>query len=360
MNEVAVNSKVVTENKTKTRRFNLPHIFGYDFFISFKLGPPPIGAQSYASDLARRLRELDFTVFFSEEEAPPGAKLDSTLVKALHRSRILVVIANEGALVQSQWVRKEVEEFRHKHPRRPVIPINVGGAIAKYGPAVEISRWLDPDGSIWLDEISQAVEEGITSQEIVKRLEVAPRFMKANTWLRLVTGGIILSLATLTAFAFWQWFEAENQARIATAQKLAAQARVYFDSKPDLAILLSNEASLLDDSVEVKASLLDSFEHDARLQIFLRGHTAPVHCVTFSRDGRFMATGGDDHMILLWNAQTWQLLGTFPKGHKGAVFSLAFSPDSTLLASGSTDQTVRLWDVATRKPMGQPLTGHTG
>lgn len=83
MDEVAINSKVIAENKTKTRRFNWPRIFGYDFFISFKLGNPPIGAQSYASDLARRLREEDFTVFFSEEEAPPGSELNATLIQAL-------------------------------------------------------------------------------------------------------------------------------------------------------------------------------------------------------------------------------------------------------------------------------------
>jgi hypothetical protein len=77
---MAKTEPAITEKK---RGFNWPRIFGYDFFISFKLGTPPIGAQSYASDLARRLRELDFTVFFSEEEAPPGAKLDTTLVKAL-------------------------------------------------------------------------------------------------------------------------------------------------------------------------------------------------------------------------------------------------------------------------------------
>jgi hypothetical protein len=57
-------------------------LFGYDFFISFTLGTPPRGAQSYASDLARRLREADFTVFFSEDEAAPGSELDPTIRRA--------------------------------------------------------------------------------------------------------------------------------------------------------------------------------------------------------------------------------------------------------------------------------------
>src|SRR5215472_15042897 len=77
---------------------NAARVFGYDVFISFALGPPPRGTHSYASDLARRLRERVFTVFFSEDEAAPGEQLDSTLLKALLRSRTLVVIANRGTL----------------------------------------------------------------------------------------------------------------------------------------------------------------------------------------------------------------------------------------------------------------------
>ncbi len=65
------------------RRNNAARLFGYDVFISFALGAPPRGTHSYASDLARRLRERDFTVFFSEDEAAPGDQLDSTLLKAL-------------------------------------------------------------------------------------------------------------------------------------------------------------------------------------------------------------------------------------------------------------------------------------
>src|SRR5258706_2653631 len=83
----------------KRRRFDWPALFGYDFFLSFKLGAyEQGGSQSYASYLARALRERDFEVFFSEDEAPPGAVLDSTLLAALRRSRVLLVVANRAAL----------------------------------------------------------------------------------------------------------------------------------------------------------------------------------------------------------------------------------------------------------------------
>ena len=62
-------------SKKRPRRTNAARLFGYDIFISFALGPLPRGTQSYASDLARRLRERDFAVFFSEDEAPPGEPL---------------------------------------------------------------------------------------------------------------------------------------------------------------------------------------------------------------------------------------------------------------------------------------------
>src|SRR5262245_39717086 len=93
--------------------------FGYGLFISFALGPAPGGPPSSTSDLARRLRERDFTVFFSEDEAPPGEELDRTLHAALRRSKILVVVANRGMLAAPRWIRKEVEEFRRRHPARP-------------------------------------------------------------------------------------------------------------------------------------------------------------------------------------------------------------------------------------------------
>ena len=117
-----------TMSSAPPTRGNASRLFGYDLFISFALGPAPRGTHSYASDLARRLRERDFTVFFSEDEAAPGDQLDGTLRRALHRSRALIVIANRGTLKDPRWVRTEVEEFTSRHPDRPAILINVGGA----------------------------------------------------------------------------------------------------------------------------------------------------------------------------------------------------------------------------------------
>ena len=69
----------------------------------------------------------------------------------------------------------------------------------------------------------------------------------------------------------------------------------------------------------------------------------PCSCVAFSRNGHLLASGNGSH-IMLWNPETFELLGTLT-GHGFQVTSLAFFADSGILASGSLDQTMRLWDV---------------
>jgi len=67
MADVAISGETTgqTRKLSALRRNYASRLFGYDVFLSFALGPPPRGTHSYASDLARRLRERDFTVFFS-------------------------------------------------------------------------------------------------------------------------------------------------------------------------------------------------------------------------------------------------------------------------------------------------------
>src|SRR5207245_1280824 len=76
----------------------------------------------------------------------------------------------------------------------------------------------------------------------------------------------------------------------------------------------------------------------------LKGHTGQVWGVTFSPDGKTLATSGADGTIKLWNVALKQEVATL-RGHTGPVESVAFSPDGKTLASVG-DTTVRLWRAA--------------
>src|SRR5437773_248588 len=75
----------------------------------------------------------------------------------------------------------------------------------------------------------------------------------------------------------------------------------------------------------------------------LRGHQGYVYSVSFSADGRLLASGSADTTVRLWNPDTGQELRCL-QGQQGMVYSVSFSADGRLLASGSDDKTVRLWN----------------
>jgi WD40 repeat protein len=77
-------------------------------------------------------------------------------------------------------------------------------------------------------------------------------------------------------------------------------------------------------------------------QVFIDADAAP-QAVTFSPDGQFVAWGATDCAVKLWNRNTDEL-HTF-RGHLGNIRSVAFSPDGRWLASGSEDATVKVWMV---------------
>ncbi|PIK53491.1 putative U3 small nucleolar RNA-interacting protein 2-like [Apostichopus japonicus] len=75
-----------------------------------------------------------------------------------------------------------------------------------------------------------------------------------------------------------------------------------------------------------------------------KGHTDHVLCMAISSNNKYLATGGKDKIIHIWNPSTCELLHTF-KGHKDFISGLAFRQGTSLLFSGSHDRSVKLWNV---------------
>lgn len=80
----------------------------------------------------------------------------------------------------------------------------------------------------------------------------------------------------------------------------------------------------------------------------LKAHKNKVLSVAFSANGKLLASGSDDKIIILWDVATKKhciLEGHGEYSGSRGINSIAFSPDSQFLISGSDDKTIKLWDI---------------
>ena len=95
-----------------------------------------------------------------------------------------------------------------------------------------------------------------------------------------------------------------------------------------------------------------------------RAHRFAVTSAVASQDGRWLFTSGKEGSIVKWDLHTGKQVRTFHKarvdkgkgkgksrdfgevtGHTDEVWTLAVSPDGKYLASGGKDRRVGVWDV---------------
>jgi len=144
---------------------------------------------------------------------------------------------------------------------------------------------------------------------------------------------------------------AAREARLALARQLAQDSRRFLLSHPSRSLFLATQA--------VQAGLREGLSPDAQTQQLLRdalaqvalpglvGHEQAILCAAISPDGRWLATGGRDHRVLLWELDTASE-GSRPRVlqiHRQAVTAVAFTPDSAWLITAGHDGQIAFWDM---------------
>ena len=140
---------------------------------------------------------------------------------------------------------------------------------------------------------------------------------------------------------------------------------VIFDVEPDGSKIYEQPAVLrLSFSLDGKTLATTHLDRTVRLwdietktaKTIFKGHTDFVHRVRFSPDGKTLVGGSWEETVLLWDVTTGEQKATLI-GHTSDIKSVAFSADGRTIASNDGN-TVRLWDTTIGKQK-NTLRGYT-
>ena len=90
-----------------------------------------------------------------------------------------------------------------------------------------------------------------------------------------------------------------------------------------------------------------------------QGHSDQINSVTYSPDGRYVASASSDCTIRIWDIRSSREV-VQPLPEPSQVTCIAVSPDSTYIVSGASDGSVRIWSAQNGEPTLGPLVGHQG
>lgn len=134
-----------------------------------------------------------------------------------------------------------------------------------------------------------------------------------------------------------------NQGDWGTALRLAHEA-----------CLISRDSNYLARSIRIELISGDSALFWLRS---LQGHTAGVTAASFSPDGQYLLTAGEDETARLWTLEGQEIARY--DDHLGPVLDAVFSPDGRYILTSSSDKTIKIWEREADVPL-LTLEGHQG
>ncbi|XP_067936609.1 U3 small nucleolar RNA-interacting protein 2-like isoform X2 [Watersipora subatra] len=106
----------------------------------------------------------------------------------------------------------------------------------------------------------------------------------------------------------------------------------------------SKDCSIIKWNVELKKKVITIHGGRKGTESSHKGHTSHVLSMAISTTNKYLVSGDQTALILVWNPESMDLLHTF-KGHKGPVTGLAFRRGCNELFSASADKSVKVWSL---------------
>ena len=263
-------------------------LLGFDIFISYRRSD----GSAYAEKLWRDLKAAGITPFLDRDETPGGAQLTPSLVRALRRSRMLVVLLTPDVL-DSEWVQQEVETFS-KFKGRAIAPINIDNYIARHKlDGTRLARLKDYS---WIEETRQGLETGVPSETVLTEIGKGFRKVRVRSISRLIVIAVMVALGIAAVAAFTEMRRAQGEAQVALAGQTAAQAeliRTQDNSQLDLAAALAFDSLQRSPSRQAEQIVRAALES---LPILLASfQTKDAIGIAFAPDGKDILTLSRDN-----------------------------------------------------------------
>lgn len=181
-----------------------------------------------------------------------------------------------------------------------------------------------------------------------KKLQIVSGHNKQVTNLAVSQNGeMIASYSRDNSLKIWNWegklLQNVNACKINDINKMAFSP----DGKK---IAMSENTTLM---------IWDLNDHECKYMKKFNNHKGKIDSITFSLDGKIIATGSRDNTIKIRDLNKDE--DSLPKtllGHNKAITSLAFSPDGKVLVSGSRDNLAKVWSTKDGSLI-HNLPGHT-
>jgi WD40 repeat protein len=363
----------------------------YDAFISYshaadgRLAPAlQAGLRSLGKPWYRR-RAL--RVFRDQTSLSATPELWPSIEAALASSRFFVLLLSPEAAA-SPWVEKEVAWWRaHRSAHRTLLVVTTGNldwddAAGDFvrGASVPPSLrgwyaseplWVDLGWASTTEDVSlrnprfrdcvadlAAPVHGLPKEDLVGE-DVRQHRRARRTAIGAVSALALLTLtgAGLAAFALVSRSQAIDRQRTAESLGLASSSRTELARDPQLALLLALRAHDRRDTPQAENALRHAAAGSRLLAVLSDGAGSPAHSASYSPDGRWIVSGGEDGAVRRWPATA--ATGAQPEvlsRQDGPVHEVRYAPDGRRLAAIGADGRVRLWaaDAPERDPVVLP------